>query len=337
MVYSLHLPLSIIATDQDLDGTKLQAATDQWVALSKQHKAWYCSAENRDIQHLINENDTLFINSIFSHHFNYPALIKSNAKRKIISPRGMLDPGSLSQKKWKKQLYLAMWKLQGLHKRIEWHATTEQEKENIHKVFGTKAKVWVAPNIPRVLELQQTQKQQNELRISTIAVISPMKNHLLIAEALISVKEAVIWDIYGPVKDAKYWAECQLMISKLPSNIVVNYHGDVPPPDVPHALKNAHIAMLPSKSENFGHSIFEAMTAGKPVITSPNTPWNRLENAKAGKNVSINGTSELTAAISFFANMPHSEYELWSKSSRDFALASIDMEAIEQRYLEMFA
>jgi glycosyltransferase involved in cell wall biosynthesis len=123
----------------------------------------------------------------------------------------------------------------------------------------------------------------------------------------------------------------------LPANISVRYHGDVPPPDVPSALESAHIAMLPSKSENFGHSIFEAFTAGKPVVTSHYTPWNGLRDRQAGMNVSINTAEELATAISLFARMDQETYDTWSLSARDFALASIDLGSIEAGYERMFS
>ncbi len=336
MVSHLRLPMGVIATDQDLDGTRLDVPADQWLQVSETSFAWYCSPEKRKIDALIGPDDVLFINSIFSHHFDYPALLKSRAKRKIVSPRGMLDPGSLSQKKWKKRLYLTWWKLKGLDRLCEWHATTQQEKENIHAVFGKKAKVWVVPNFPRVLDGQETAKEQGSLTMVSIAVISPMKNHLLVLKAISVMKINILWNIYGPVKDAVYWTECLSMIQSMPSNIRVVYHGDIPPHGVADVLKAAHIAVLPSKSENFGHSIFEALTAGKPVITSHHTPWNGLEDQQSGKNVSVNDADEITAAITFFATMEEDVLRKWSTASREFALRSVNMEAIAEGYEQMF-
>ena len=34
---------------------------------------------------------------------------------------------------------------------------------------------------------------------------------------------------------------------------------------------------FPTRGENFGHVIFEALKAGLPVITSDHTPWNFLD------------------------------------------------------------
>ena len=333
--------LKVICTDEDLGGVKLHVPADEWTALSTGPntcvEVWYASANGEGrIERLINQNDVLFINSIFSHHFNYASLIKSRARRKIISPRGMLDPGSLSQKPWKKQIYLAYLKLKGIDRLCEWHATTEQEKHNIQKVFGTKAKVWVVPNFPRVIEFQPTHKETGRLALVTIALVSPMKNHLLILQALHRVTSEVSWDIYGPIKDQAYWKACEQLIKNLPGNITVTYHGDVPPLSVPAALAKGQVAILPSKSENFGHSIYEAFTAGKPVITSMNTPWNELKGKKAGINVGIANEESLKEAIEVFANMQDSEFQVWAKSARELAIKAVDIESIKQGYLAMF-
>lgn len=330
------LPIKVICTNKDLDGTVLKVPTDSWCQVDHA-LVWYASEKSqKSIDSLIETDDILFINSIFSHHFDYGSLLKSKAKRKIISPRGMLDKGSLSQKAWKKKIYLTYWKLMGFHKLCEWHASSEEEKKGIQKVFGKQSKIWVVPNFPRIIPFQTEEKKQGQLTLISIAVISPMKNHLLVLEALKNVKAAITYHIYGPIKDANYWEECKAAIQQLHENIEVHFHGDVIPEKVPEALSKAHIAILPSKSENFGHSIFEALTAGKPVITSHHTPWNQLKESNAGINVDIEKSEELSNAISFFAAMNHEDFQIWSSSASMFALKSMDIEAIKEGYLKMF-
>ena len=215
------------------------------------------------------------------------------------------------------------------------HATDAEEQKYIQQVFGTETKVMVAANFPGVLTVQPViKKEVGYLKLVSIALISPMKNILLVLEALLafdnsnreilrytqddrlsreqgvsgessvgnwqsgvvsgetgagsreeggvnsessvgsdqlSIVNIIEYNIYGPVKDKPYWDECLACIKKLPANIKVNYHGDIPPAEIVHALATNHVFILPSKSENYGHAIYEALSAGRPVITSNTT------------------------------------------------------------------
>ena len=122
----------------------------------------------------------------------------------------------------------------------------------------------------------------------------------------------------------------------MPANIQVNYHGDMAPEKIEDALAENHVFILPSKSENFGHAIYEALSAGRPVITSNTTPWNNLEAAKAGKNITLTDTQEMVKAIGFFAGMGQEQIEEWSRGARVYAEEAVDVEAIRRQYEEMF-
>jgi glycosyltransferase involved in cell wall biosynthesis len=100
-------------------------------------------------------------------------------------------------------------------------------------------------------------------------------------------------------------------------------------------LQQAHLAILPSKSENFGHSIYEALSVGKPVITSFGTPWLNLKQSHAGLNVDPE-TIDLQNAISFFADMDHEEYGKWCTGASEYAGKAIDRGKLEQEYVRMF-
>lgn len=337
---------NIFCSNKDLDGSLLDVEVDKWVDYDEHTKVWYSS--NNKIQRELNtaikkENPGLiFINGIYSWPFNLKPLLFTKHSKKIVSARGMLHPGALSQKARKKKIYLWLWKLAGLHKRASFHATDEEEKRYIQQAFENKVKVMIAANFPRVLMQQPViEKKINSLKLVSVALISPMKNILLVLEALAvgSGQEAVDieYNIYGPVKDAGYWSACLAIIKKMPPHTRVNYHGNIPPGEVEHVLSQNHVFILPSKSENFGHAIYEALSAGRPVITSGATPWNDLIPAKAGINVTTENITELASAIQFFAAMKKDELVVWSNSAVNYAKAAIDLNKIRQQYLEMFS
>lgn len=332
-----HRIYRVFCSDHDLDKSVLNVAPDCWISLNEGSKVWYSSKSVTRNMLRETKNGTVFINGIYSWNYNLKPILFSGAARKIVSVRGMLHPGALSQKRAKKMAYLAVWKFLGLHKKVEFHATTVEEKRHVHSVFGESIKVHVASNLPKRLAKQANEsKRGGELRLVSIALISPMKNIQTVLEALQTVTADIRYDIYGPVKDKAYWEGCLRTINFLPANVEAFYHGDLLPMAVEGALEKAHVFILPSKSENFGHAIYEALSAGKPVITSHNTPWKGLCEAKAGRNVSLRSTEEMTAAINDFAAMEYSEFQIWSDGARSYADSAIDLESIQTQYANMF-
>jgi glycosyltransferase involved in cell wall biosynthesis len=326
--------IKVLCSNKDLDGTILDVSADEWIKNSST-EIYYSSKGFSNFVKALKKNETYYINGMFSLQYNFlPALLLKG--RKIISVRGMLHPNGLLQKAFKKKAYLAVWKLLGLNKRCEFHATTEAEKNYIHQIMGTDALVWTIPNLPQRMNFQPTiKKEKGSLVMATIALIGPMKNHLLVLKALMDTKENITYNIYGPVKDAKYWEKCKEVVEKLPANINVHYHGDLHPDKIANALSGTHILIQPSESENFGHSILEALMAGRPVITSNGTPWNQLQQNKAGINVDTNEVN-IRGAISFFAQFANDQMLEWSNGARQYCDNAIRVENISEQYKTMF-
>ncbi|MFT3679157.1 MAG: glycosyltransferase family 4 protein [Ferruginibacter sp.] len=332
----------IVCSDKDADGSVLNVKTDCWVEYTSNTAIWYCQDKNQK-RHLLSrisrdiKPDIIFVNGIYSLFYSVFPLLFCNAPKKIISARGMLHPGALSQKSFKKRVFLLCWKLAGLQRRYEFHAVDEQEKKYIQQVFGEKVRVHIAPNFPRLLNNSVSIKEEGRLKLVSVALISPMKNHLLVIQALRHCRSYIEYNIYGPVKEPAYWLQCQQEILKLPANIQVNYHGEVAPEAVENLLGENNVFILPSKSENFGHAINEALSAGKPVITSFFTPWNNLRENKAGINIDIADIDSITAAIDFFASLTAGEYVEWGTAAVAFAGKKADTAALKKQYKAMFS
>jgi glycosyltransferase involved in cell wall biosynthesis len=330
-----ELNIEVICSNADLDRTILSIDANKWV--NKSGRTVYYNGDGfKNMKRHLKKDSLVYINGMYSIQYNFlPALKFSN--RKIVSARGMLHANALSQKRLKKQLYLALWKLLKLHKKCEFHATTEQEKQDIEAVFGSKVKVWVIQNLPATMNrLAPAIKKPGELHIATIALISAMKNHVQVIKSLSHCRETIVYHIYGPIKDKKYWDTCKSILDQLPDNIKVNYHGDVSPGKIPGILKDIHVYVQPSKSENFGHSLYEALASGRPVITSFNTPWNELAEAKAGVNVDPHNISALSAAISNFAQMTQEELDSWSAAAAEYSTKAVNIAEIKNQYIQMF-
>ncbi|MDB5200751.1 MAG: glycosyltransferase family 4 protein [Ferruginibacter sp.] len=331
----------IFCGNTDLNETPLvDIETGKWIDYNHYTKVWYATTNRRSETLLeqvkMTRPDCLFIVGIFSWHFNIVPMLFCKVPLKIVSVRGMLHPGALTQKSLKKKLYINAWRMTGLQDKVRFHATDLQEAAFIKAAFGEQVVIDIAANFPkRFAAFPAKAKQEGQLDMISIALISPMKNHLLVLEALAEIEEAISYHIYGPVKDIAYWQHCSEQIEKLPPNITVRYHGEVNPSAIGDLLSDAHLFILPSKSENFGHAIYEALSAGRPVVTSHNTPWQSLAENYAGQNTDTT-IAAVRAAIEHFAGLNQFEYDRYVKGSAIYAADKIDEAEIREQYRRMF-
>jgi glycosyltransferase involved in cell wall biosynthesis len=344
--YQFH----IICGNKDLDSTVLAIPVNQWVQYADNCRVWY-STDDDIIPILKNEmakapDALLYIVGVYDWQYNIKPMLFINAVKKIVSVRGMLHPGGLSQMAYKKKIFLFLFKLLGLQRKHFFHVSDDAEKGFVCRALGSKAKALIAGNFAiffRAFPLPP--KISGELKLISVGLVSPMKNYFIVLQALQAAGSSsssaddlhIEYNIYGYIKDEMYWRQCRELIAQMPAGIVVNYHGAVEPSMIETALAANHVFILPSKSENFGHSIVEALSVGRPVITSDATPWNNFEITKAGLNVSTRDTQELVSAVELFAGMNQEQLEAWSNGARTYAEKAIDLDVVRKQYEFMFA
>ena len=332
----------IFCGDTDLGGRKPEGIlSDQWVVFNERCSVFYATRSGqftkiRNSIKTINPS-LIYIVGIFSPVYNLLPLVFSSGRPVLISPRGMLHPGALSKKSLKKQIYLHLFDRLVKKRRCGFHVSDDTEAGFVMRRYGNNIRVVPVANLPNVIPFRAKRiRDPGRLRLITVALISPMKNHLAILRALGRVVHDITYDIVGPVKDEAYWRNCLEEIGRLPQNIKVHYHGAAVPSMLPGFYYNSDVFICPSESENFGHAFYEALSSGCPVITSCNTPWNGLQEAKAGLNVPVDPAA-ISAAIDFFAEMPAADFEMWSRSATDYAKRSIDIQVITQQYEKLFS
>ena len=331
----------IFCSSKDVDSTDISVkALNTWIDFELNTKVWYQypsnSFKNINDQFKKIKPDMLYIVGLFSFEYNiYPYFILKS-RLKILSVRGMLHPGALSQKPLKKKLFLSLFKILLDRKCTIFQVTDKIEKEFLYQAMGKDVKVKIAGNFPKINpQWENVKSKHGTLRILTVALISPMKNHKLILQALKEIDIQLTYDIVGAVKDIDYWNECLAIIETMPSNITVHIHGEMPPSSLDDFYQNADIFVMPSESENYGHAIFEALSSGLPVITSFNTPWNKLIENKAGINIGLD-KNEIKKSILYFAEMPDHDFSTWAVSARNYALSNYNHEELMSSYQQLF-
>jgi glycosyltransferase involved in cell wall biosynthesis len=342
------IQFKVVTGSEDIDGTDLKTAKNEWVSGKSGEKILYLSNENKrkKIQHLIQYEpfSILHINGLFSFYYSILPLIITLKKRKqiklIVSPRGMLSPSALKIKRLKKSLFLFFSKFFGLYHQVTWHATSDKEVLEIQKHFGEKVTFILAPNIPTKPELSghQLPKQKNKLHIVSITRISPIKNLHLIFEYLkgIDSENQVKFSLYGPSEDKEYESKLKQLASELPSNIQVSFCGIIEPQKIPVVFSTNHLFILPTQGENYGHAIVEALSNGIPVLISDQTPWKNLKENKAGFELSLNAPEKWIAALQFFLNMEEVDWNECRKGSFQFAVQNYKSEQMMGQYKKLY-
>ncbi|CAM3475094.1 glycosyltransferase [Aequorivita lipolytica] len=318
----------IVTRNTDYCSTEVykNVASNQWNTFSKNTSVYYFSKDQlnrKNIKKLVDETefDIAYINGIYSWYFSIlPLWLLKKHMKIIVSARGMLNPQAFSVKGFKKKTYLSIANAIGLYKNVVFHATNLQESKHIKAILGNNTKTKVAPNFPRLLVGEFTQRNKNKVTtFANVARVSIEKGTLKMINAFKKVSENVILDIYGPIYDEAYWKLCQNEIDSLPSNVTVNYKGSVESEVIPSILEQYDFFIMLSEGENFGHSILEALSAGCPVIISDKTPWQGLEEKGVGWDLNINNTEKVSQILNSASSMTDEVYKRMSKQAFEYA------------------
>ena len=172
----------------------------------------------------------------------------------MIAPRGEFSRGAMALKFQKKSLYLILAKLFRLFSRLRWQASSEFELADIQRLIGIKnGSIKVAPDLPAMEILsancdfiESYTNSDSTLRLVYLSRITPMKNLVFLLESLRLVREEINLSIYGPLEDLVYWKRCQSLIAVLPSNVSVEYLGEVNPSSVMEVFSAFELFVLPT-------------------------------------------------------------------------------------------
>lgn len=203
-------------------------------------------------------------------------------------------------------------------------------------VLGSKARVAIAPNLPPVINVADgsvavKEKAKGCLKIIFLSRISRKKNLNGALKMLKGLNGNVQFNIYGPMEDKSYWAECQKIISGLPENIKVQYCGSMEHDKVSAVMKDHDIFFFPTLGENFGHVILEALCAGCPILISDQTPWRNLEEKGVGWDLSLSKPGMFQEVLQRCVEMDNDEYVKWSERARKYGLGvTRDDKVVEQ-------
>ena len=255
----------------------------------------------------------------------------------IMSPRGSLNTSAVHYKAYKKLPFLFIERITKVYRNTYFHSTCADETLGIMQYLNIHIDhIYEIPNLPLTYNGSiAREKKEGYIKIIYIARITPIKNLLTAIKAVKMLSCSAVFDIYGSIENEEYWNTCLKEMADLPLNIQIKYCGILSPDDVGNYLLQYHCMLLPTTTENYGHSIAEALTYGCPVIISKGTtPWDCV-NGNAGYTVPLYDLSAYKSAIEAIADLDQEKYGKYINQTKKFISDSINIENIKQKYIEM--
>lgn len=342
--------IKVLSTDTDLGETDpyQDITTEEWINnLDDEFSCFYLQKStltlNRLKKRIVEENaDIVYLNHMFSPKFViYPIWLKYTGKLKsklVVSPRGALYDSALAVKPWKKYPFLWLLKQLNIQKMVTFHATNEREKKAIEKFFP-QAEIVIADNLPKSNqpEFISLEKKPGAVSLIFIARIVPIKNLLFLLEVLKDAEGDITLTIVGPLEDQAYWEQCREKIAGFDSHIKVDVLGPKNNDLLTGLIRQHHLFVLPTEGENFGHSIFEAILSGRPVLISDQTPWHNLQDKMMGWDLPLADKSAFLRSLEEAVSWNQEEFDQHAKSAWQFGSAFIKDQKRIKAYQMLFS
>ncbi len=200
----------------------------------------------------------------------------------VISPHGMIDPISLSQKKIKKKLgWYFYQKFIFIYSDLI-IVNSLLEKKNLQSKLKVKKKIII---IPHGIEINKNFNLKGKLSRKKLSFvyfsrIHPSKNleHLVNIWSKNEYLNNLELSIYGAITDKEYFNKIKQRIFNKPN---IKYKGSIYQ-NLQKKLSNYDIFIFPSNSENFGLVVLEAMNSGLYSLLNKKLPWKILERMGYG-------------------------------------------------------
>ncbi|MEE0040551.1 MAG: glycosyltransferase family 4 protein [Blautia sp.] len=347
--------IRIICSDHDFkENDRYKGITDGWNQVGFA-KVFYTNERDYNeekfheiIKDFSNDIVMFYLSGIYYIKMNYAAirLARKLSIPVLLAPRGDLMKNSITMKSKakmiKKLTFLMFCKCTNLFKDIYFQSTSDEETDGLHKYLAiSDNQIFQMPNMP-VMKHERTNhiKKEDEIRIVFISRLMVKKNPLLALKAVQNIddKYKVQFDLFGPKEDEEYWQECSTLIDTINStkkNIEVTYKGALDPQAAKRVYDTYDCFLFPTRSENYGHVIVEALFSGCPVVLSKGTtPFDDCSN-RGGYIADLSRITEFTKHLENIAKMNQEEYQGLALKLQEYVDEKFQVEKLKSDYIDM--
>lgn len=236
----------------------------------------------------------------------------------IITPRGMLEPWSLSQKKWKKKLAWWLYQRNDVQKSVCVFTTAKMEADHISNLGITTSRAVIPNGIETDSYPCKTSIDVVKKQVLFLSRVHVKKGIELLFEAWKRIHtDYQDWQLLVIGNgETEYIHSLENRVESLGLKDSIKILPPVFGNDKIRLYQESALFCLPSYSENFGMVIAEAMSCGTPVITTTNCPWIILNDTKTGWCIDLS-VDNLEYALREALTMSSAElYDMGQKASR---------------------
>ena len=255
----------------------------------------------------------------------------------IVTPRGMLEPWSLSQKKWKKKLAWWLYQRNDVQKAACVFTTAKMEAEHVSNLGITTCKAVIPNGIETDAYPCKTSVEGVKKQVLFLSRVHVKKGIELLFEAWKRLhSDYVDWQLLVIGNgEAEYIHSLENRVESLGLKDSIKILPPVFGEAKIKVYQESALFCLPSFSENFGMVIAEAMSCGTPVITTTNCPWEILNETDTGWCVDLsveNLENALREAMGMDAN---ALYDMGQRASK-FIFDNFDYRSVTRKTLRLY-
>lgn len=253
----------------------------------------------------------------------------------IISPHGMIDQNSLNQKKLKKQIALFFYQ-KNIFKNADLIIVNSiVEKKNLLLKLKKYRIIDIIPHGVEYDEKFLPKKNLNEdIKFVFFSKIHKSKN--LISLIKLWDKSCFLkkfrLDIFGEIEDEDYFFQVNSFIKK---NRNIKYLGKLNK-KIQYKLSKYDVFIHPSKSENFGLVIYEALSAGLFLILNEKIQNKILKRNHFAMNINFNEKTLDKSVKKILQNKEYIKSKYYKKKCIRFISNNYNWDIIVNDYIKKY-
>ena len=255
----------------------------------------------------------------------------------IVTPRGMLEPWSLSQKKWKKKLAWLLYQRNDVQKSACVFTTAKMEADHVSELGITTCKAVIPNGIETDAYPCKSSVDGVKKQVLFLSRVHVKKGIELLFEAWKRIhSDYADWQLLVIGNgEAEYIHSLENRVESLGLKDCIKILPPVFGEAKIKVYQESALFCLPSFSENFGMAIAEAMSCGTPVITTTNCPWNILNETNTGWCIDLsvdNLENALREAMGMDAN---ALYDMGQRASK-LIYDNFDYRSVTRKTLRLY-